>query len=110
MSNKKILAVIIAAFFFLLAVLGMRIKGLSDELRSVKRAGIDIAKQGGELAARIEQAGKKIAEQQSLIEDKDELYANLAAELHKVQQRNKELEEEMERSKSGRIDKKRKGD
>ena len=75
-------------FIFLFIVLLMSLaifsfvknKRLSDELKVIKQENEELA-----------QVNMKIKEQQSLIEDKDELYAKLAAELHKVR---KELEEE----------------
>ena len=79
--QKRPFVFLFTALLVLLVIFSfVRNKKLSDELRLVKQENEELA-----------QVNMNVKEQQILIEDKDGLYAKLAAELHKVK---KELEEE----------------
>jgi septal ring factor EnvC (AmiA/AmiB activator) len=89
--EKKSFTYILILLLALSVVLGLAINGrLSNELRFVKEENARLSRDNkdmNELKAQIERLEK-------LVEDKEGLYANLAAELHKERQRIKELEEE----------------
>lgn len=83
--QKRPFVFLFIAFLVLVVIFSfVRNKKLSDELRIVKEENESYVKE-------LKKFGLQLEEQRYFIENKDELYAKLAAELHKVR---KELEEE----------------
>ena len=85
LQKRPFVFLYIALLVLLVIFLFIRNKRLSDELSIVKQENQELV-----------ELNRKFNEQERLIEDKDELYAKLAAELHKVK---KELEEERDNKK-----------
>lgn len=83
--QKRPFVFLFTALLVLLVIFSfVRNKKLSDELRLVKEENKGYVKE-------LEKLDLQLGEQRYFIENKDELYAKLAAELHKVR---KALEEE----------------
>ena len=85
----------IALLILLVLFAFVRNKKLSDELKLVKQEKRSYVKE-------LEGLNLQLKQQHNFIEDKDELYAKLAAELHKERQRLKELEAATENLKTRR--------
>lgn len=89
LQKRPFIFLFIALLVLLVFFVFVRNKKLSDELRLVKEEKESYVKESETLALQLK-------EQSYFIENKDELYAKMAAELHKVR---KELEEERNRKK-----------